>query len=153
MSDNAFSLAIPDANPLEIRDKIYGLESALQSLPDELHVDCDALLTHFFAPGVYVRQMLIPKGVVVTGKIHKTQHVSIISRGRVSVATERGLEILEGPYTFINEPGDKRAVYAHEDTIWTTIHPTDETDLAKIEDEVIAKDYSELLEGPKKELT
>ena len=152
MTENAFGLVVT-GNPLEIREKIYSLESALEALPKESHVDCDSLLTHFFAPGVYVRQMFIPKGLVVTGKIHKTRHVSIISKGKVSVATERGLEILEGPHTFINEPGDKRAVYAHEDTTWTTIHPTDETDLAKIEDEVVAKDYSELLESPKKELT
>lgn len=127
------------------RAKIQNLEDFLFQIPEEQRIDPDSCVTHFFAPGVYVRQMLIPKDMVVVGKIHKTRHVSIISCGKVSVTTEgRGVEVIEGPYTFINEPGDKRAVYAHEDTIWTTIHPTNETDLEKIEAEVIAKDYAEL---------
>jgi len=137
---------------LKIREKIFDLQDMMEGLPDAMYAEeMEPLLTHFFAPGVYVRQMFIPKGMLVVGKIHKTKHVSIISCGRVSVTTENGAEILEGPYTFINEPGEKRAVYAHEDTIWTTIHPTDETDLDKIEDEVIAKDYAEL-EAPENTL-
>lgn len=132
------------AEKLRIRSLIYGLQDMMLDLPEEDRIETDPLLTHYFAPGVYVRQMHIPKGMVVVGKIHKTKHVSIISSGHVTVATESGREDIYGPYTFINQPGDKRAVYAHEDTIWTTIHPTDETDLEKIEDEVIAKDYAEL---------
>lgn len=136
-------------NNLKIRDNIYALQEMLEDAPENMNAAelDEKYITHFFAPGVYVRQMLIPKDMVVVGKIHKTKHVSIISCGKVSVTTEGGTETIEGPYTFINEPGDKRAVYAHEDTIWTTIHPTEETDLTKIEDEVIAKDYAEL-EGP-----
>ena len=132
----------------ELRDSVHSLESALLALPDEITVDDkqseEKYVTHFFAPGVYARQMLLPKGMVFVGKIHKTKHVSIISCGHVSVVTDQGKEDIKGPYTFINEPGEKRAVYAHEDTIWTTIHPTDETDIRKIEALVIAKDYAEL---------
>jgi hypothetical protein len=132
---------------LQTRSAIYNLEDFLHSCPDEAKIETDPLIEHFFAPGVYVRQMKIPKDMVVVGKIHKTRHVSIISCGHVTVTTESGMEDIHGPHTFINEPGDKRAVYAHEDTIWTTVHPTCETDLAKIEREVIANDYMEL-EGP-----
>jgi len=134
---------------IEARSNIALLQGVLEDFPESQNPkECDEeYITHFFAPGVYVRQMSIPKGLVLVGKIHKTQHVSIISCGKVSVTTETGTEIIEGPYTFINEPGDKRAIYAHEDTVWTTIHPTEETNLEKIEDMVIAKDYAEL-EGP-----
>jgi hypothetical protein len=27
---------------------------------------------HYFAPGLYAREMTIPKGVTVTGSVHKT---------------------------------------------------------------------------------
>ena len=40
-------------------------------------------------------------------------------------------------------PGTKRAVYAHPDVVWTTIHLTNETDLDKIEAEVIAPTYQD----------
>jgi len=134
---------------VDTRKSIYALQDYLEDMPDKMDdKQCEEeCITHFFAPGVYVRQMLIPAGMVAVGKIHKTKHVSIISCGKVSVTTENGTETIEGPYTFINTPGEKRAVYAHTDTIWSTVHPTEETDLAKIEKEVIATDYAEL-EGP-----
>ncbi len=135
-----------DDNAVSKRDSIYALQALLMDVPDSLNAqECeDEYITHFFAPGVYARQMFIPAGMVAVGKIHKTAHVSIISCGKISVTTENGTETFEGPYTFINTPGEKRAVYAHTDTVWTTIHPTDETDIRKIEEQVIATDYAEL---------
>jgi quercetin dioxygenase-like cupin family protein len=98
-------------------------------------------LKHHYAEGSYAREMLIPKGAIIIGKIHRHSHVNVISKGRIYVATEFGSEILQAPYTFISKPGTKRAVYALEDTVWTTIHVTEETDLEKIEEVVIAPDY------------
>ena len=45
----------------------------------------------------------------------------------------------------VSSAGTKRAVYAHEDTVWTTIHAnsTNETDLDNLEDFIIAKNYEE----------
>ena len=43
----------------------------------------------------------------------------------------------------VSEPGTKRAVVAETDAVWTTIHLTNETDLAKIESEVIAASFEE----------
>jgi hypothetical protein len=63
------------------------------------------------------------------------------------VFTEFGKKELEGPCTFVSEVGLKRAVYAHEDTIWTTIHLTahmGEENLDKMEEEVIAPNYGDL---------
>jgi hypothetical protein len=44
----------------------------------------------------------------------------------------------------VSPPGVKRLAYAHEESIWATIHGTDETDVDKIEEQFIAKDYSEV---------
>jgi hypothetical protein len=44
----------------------------------------------------------------------------------------------------VSRPGTKRVGYAHEDTIWTTIHATEETDMEKVEKELIAADYEEI---------
>lgn len=99
---------------------------------------------HIFAPGAYAREMLIPAGTVIIGKIHKHAHLNFITKGRARVVTEFGPMEIEAPHTFVSEPGTKRVVHALEDVLWTTVHVTDETDLAKIEDHVIAKDYEEL---------
>jgi hypothetical protein len=37
----------------------------------------------------------------------------------------------------ITEPGTRRALKIYEDTVWTTFHPTEETDLVKLEAELI----------------
>jgi hypothetical protein len=46
--------------------------------------------------------------------------------------------------TFTSDAGAKRALYVHEETVWTTIHAVQSTDLAEIERDIIAPDYPEL---------
>ena len=100
---------------------------------------------HHFAPGAYGREMTIPAGLVVVGKIHKHAHINVISKGRVQVFTEQdGVLELAAPCTFVSSPGTKRVVHVLEETVWTTVHVTDKTDLAEIEREVIATDFSEV---------
>ena len=111
-------------------------------------------LTHYFTPidqkygcAAYARQIFLPKGSLVIGKIHRHAHLNFIMRGKVSVNREFGKKYFEAPSTFVSEPGLKRAVYAEEDTIWTTVHLTKycgEEFLKEIEEEVIAPDYETL---------
>ena len=103
-------------------------------------------LRHMFAPGVYGREITIPEGHWIIGKIHKHAHFSVISKGKVAVLTEDGPVVMSAPYTFVSSPLAKRVVLALEDTIWTTFHITNETDLALIENQVIAKTYDDVLE-------
>lgn len=100
---------------------------------------------HHFSKGVYARELFIPKGVVLTGKIHKHENLNIISAGDISVLTEEGVKRIRAPHTLVSPAGTKRVGYAHEDTVWTTIHGTDERDLDKIEGLFIAASYDEYL--------
>jgi hypothetical protein len=125
----------------EFRTKVLEMESVMRK---ESQVECH--LEHVFAPGLYARQIQMPAGALVVGKIHKHSHVNTISKGRCLVATEFGYEELVAPHTFVSKPGTKRAVLVLEDTVWTTYHPTEETDLERVEDHVIAKTYEEYLE-------
>lgn len=122
---------------LRLQDTIIndGLDVGPESCP----------VKHHFAPGAYGREMFLPAGMVVVGKIHKHAHVNVISQGRVQVFTEHdGIQELVAPCTFVSSPGTKRAVHVIEDTVWTTVHVTDKTDLAEIEREVIATDFLEV---------
>lgn len=124
------------------RESILAFEEALKLMPPGI-----APVDHVFAPGVYARCMNIPKGTMLTGKIHKTRHLNIVASGDISVATEDGLKRIKAPCIFVSEPNTKRAGHAHEDTVWITIHVTEETDLAKIEEEVITEDFIEGIES------
>lgn len=127
---------------LSITDKIFMLEEALKHEPNQIEFS----LKHTFTSGVYCREIFIPKGSVIVGKIHRHDHFNFITKGDVTVLTKDGLQRIKGPCTMVSTAGTKRALYAHEDTIWTTIHanPDNETDLEKIENFVIAKDYTAL---------
>ncbi len=115
------------------------VQAELAKLPQ---VECPVF--HHFAPGNYARECHLPAGSLVIGKIHKHAHINVISQGRVSVITEQGRTDMEAPCTFVSQPGTKRAVFAYEHTVWTTIHPTNETDVEKIEAEIIAPSYEDL---------
>lgn len=82
-------------------------------------------LVHRFANNVYAREITIPAGSLVVGKIHTHGHLNVITKGRVAVVIiEDGVEEF-APHTFISKAGTKRLVFAFEETIWTTFHGTE----------------------------
>jgi hypothetical protein len=90
-------------------------------------------LTHRFAPGVYLREISMPAGTVVIGKVHKTEHFNVLIQGACLIAHPDGrLEELRAPMTFVSKAGVQKALYILEDMIWQTIHPTSETDMTKL---------------------
>lgn len=105
----------------------------------------DLPVKNHFSKGVYAREMFIPKGTVLTGHIHKYENLNIMSQGELSIFTENGVIRVKAPYTVVSPPGTKRLAYAHEDTIWTTIHGTEETDVDKIEAQFIAHSHADYL--------
>lgn len=136
---------IVEAKPsTDFRTAVMRLQEHMQGMDEQLSIERDCPVRHIFAPGAYAREMTIPKGVVIIGKIHRHAHLNFISAGKVRVVTETGSLIITAPHTFVSEVGTKRVVYAMEETIWTTVHITNETDLDKIEEQVIAKSYEEL---------
>ena len=97
----------------------------------------DVPVEHHFAPGVYMRQMNAKAGTLVVSKMHRTEHMNILLSGSLTVATENGIELLKAPVVLKSMPGAKRIGYFHEDSTWITVHPTNETDLNLIEQQVI----------------
>lgn len=129
-------------NDPELREKILGLEKFLMELPDHLKVELPE--RDHFAPGVYARELPIPSGTLIVGKIHKYQNMNILASGDISVLTDNGIQRIVAPAVIVSPPGTKRVGYAHSDSVWITIHGTHETDVAKIEAEVLVKSFDEL---------
>lgn len=134
---------IPDA--LDTRENILRLEAACRDMPQ---VDCP--LTHHYAPGLYAREIFIPAGSIVVGKIHKHAHINVISHGSAIVVTEFDRVRVVAPYTFVSQPGTKRSLIAETDLVWTTIHTNEDEcrDVEEIESRLIAPDYAAIgIEG------
>jgi hypothetical protein len=105
-------------------------------------------VTHRFTPGLYIREILIPKGTMTTSMEHKTTHPFVISHGIVEVISENeGRVIYHAPYTGITDPGTRRIMFAHTDVIWTTFHinPDDENDPEKIGERILVPHENPLL--------
>ena len=126
-----------------IRSDIAKIEQTIATTDGAKFGDCFPLF-HSFADGVYVREIQIPAGELVVGKIHRHTHPNFLLRGVCTVLTEEGgTELLKAPCYMMSPAGTKRALYVHEDCSWITVHVTEETDLEKIEEYVIANDYSD----------
>lgn len=116
----------------------HHLVDTCEELIKERFAPAECPVRHIFTPGLYAREIFMPAGTVVTSKIHKTEHPYVISQGVISVWSEdEGIEHLYAPHTGVTKPGTRRVLYAHTDTIWTTFHVSDETDLAKLEEQLI----------------
>jgi quercetin dioxygenase-like cupin family protein len=131
----------------ERREKIADLEQSMFDMPEH---QIELETRHYFADGIYVREIDIPAGAILTGKIHRTAHVNVVSKGSILVATEDGEKTISAPCTFVAPPGTKRAGVALEDTVWSTIHPnpSNTADMDRLEAELIAPDF-EALESQK----
>jgi hypothetical protein len=85
-----------------------------------------------------MRELKIAAGTMLTGKIHKYPHFSILLQGDISVLVGDEIKRLTAPAIVPSPAGIKRIALAHTDTVWLTIHPTDETDPDLIEAQVTA---------------
>jgi hypothetical protein len=125
------------------REVVNALELEMLKMPQ-----LDLSVKHYFSPGIYARELFIPAGTLLTGKVHKFEHLNIMSQGDMSVLTENGIKRVQAPFTIVSPAGTKRIAFAHADSVWTTIHATEETDLDKIENLLIANsdaEYSEFI--------
>lgn len=130
---------------LAVQDKIMEFESVLSKMPNATFGDDACPLKHTFVDGAYVREIRMPKGMLLTSKIHKIQHPYFILEGECSVLTDKGTVRIKAPYYGITEPTTKRILYMWEDTVWVTVHVTKERDLKKIEEQIIAKNFDAVL--------
>lgn len=95
---------------------------------------------HHFAPNIYMRQMEVVAGTLMVTKMHKTEHFLIVLKGSATILDSSGLMHVQAPQIIKTQKGTKRVIYFHEDSAWLTTHPTSETDLNLIEDQLIVPD-------------
>lgn len=138
MAEFASSLEAMNGDMIE---KLFTIEAVLKQLPQ-----VDIPVRHCFGNNVYVREMTAPKDAIIIGKMHKYKQVNIVVRGDISVLTEDGWKRLKTGDMFESPAGIKRAGYTHEETVWTTICGTDETDIAKLDDVLTIGSYQEYLQ-------
>ncbi len=110
------------------------VEVAMLALPQ-----ADAPVVHRFGPGIYIREVSIPAGVLAIGHAQRMEHMNVMLKGRVTMLNDNGTTTeLVAPMVFVGKPGRKIG-YVHEDMVWQNIYATTETDIEKLEATYLGK--------------
>lgn len=121
-----------------LKDRIDAIQARMAEEPQ-----VEIPVKHTFAGGVYAREIFIPKGTVVIGKVHLTEHLNIMPQGDLTFLTVDGPKRLVAPATFASPPGTKKVAYANEDSIWINVHPALSTDPEILIDGITVGTYAE----------
>lgn len=118
---------------------ILNIEQHIASMEqDTLHT-----VEHYQIDGVYVRALKMKAGTVLTGKIHKKEHISILAHGEIAVADANDVKRIKAPYIMIDKPGIKRLGYCLSDVTFINVLRTDKTEIPDIEQEAVCDTFEE----------
>ena len=127
------------------KEEIDRLQVEMSLLPQaELETE------HYFSGGMYCRKLIRPAGTLIVGKVHKKDHFFLCAAGEIIAWSEKGMVRLKAGDIICSKPGTKRVTLAVTDAIGITFHKTDETDLDKIELEMIEPDELALFDSSNK---
>ena len=75
-----------------LRRRIFDIEEAIKNNKNPKYQSFfndtkNCPLNHYFSDGIYVREITIPAGMVIVGKIHKHRHPNFLIKGKVMVIT------------------------------------------------------------------
>lgn len=126
--------------PENYKEKLTIAEEYLITLP-QVEPDCGQL----FLPGLYSRTITIPTGMILTGGVHKTDSIIVVSKGEIIVATENGNITIKAPAQFIGKKGTKRIAYCVDECVWTNIHQYDgpQMNVDDMKDHITCDNYAD----------
>lgn len=117
-----------------VKETVDQLEVALLK---EEQVEC-AVYHHFF-PGIYIREVNIPRGALAVGHRQRFEHLNVFLKGDVSILNDDGsLSRIKAPMMFMGKPG-RKCGYVHENVVWLNVYATDETDVETLESTYLDK--------------
>lgn len=128
-------------DPAIVRARIRKLTEDLLALPSGEQREFE--VKHTFINGMYIRELFIPKGSLLIGKIHKLECMNIVSKGDISILTEHGSSRVTAGHSAVSPAGTQKVGFANEDTVFVNVFRTEEADPEKVEDVVAYADYAE----------
>jgi len=140
-ADDALALISNNREIMGTRDEVIDVvESIIANQPQ---IECP--VTHRFTPNMYIREVFVPAGTILTSEIHKEEHPHVLSLGKITMWDGEGGQIMvSAPYCGITKANARRVVYVHEDCIFTTFHVTDKTTVEEAENDIFIE-YDNLL--------
>lgn len=124
------------------REDIERLQAVMAQMPQ-----VELTTKHYWAEGLYCREVFRPAGTTIVGKVHKKEHLYMVLAGIVTVIGAGAPQTFEAPAIIVSSPNTKRAVFAHTDATCCTVHRTDSKDLEAIERELLEPDETALFDA------
>lgn len=113
----------------EHKTRFEELEEFLFSLPQ---LDGTSFkLREYKIGNMYAREITVPKGACLTGRVYKQNHLEFMISGDIAILSAEGVTKRYTGYNVIEaKAGKRQAGFALEDTIWVTVNivPDDVTD-------------------------
>ena len=92
-------------------------------------------IIHYHTKDLYGRRIVVPTGSVFTTRVHKSDHISVMLRGRITIVDQDGNKAdITAPDAFVTKQGTHRVVYVHDEVEFMTVHHCEEQDDDKVED-------------------
>lgn len=127
-------------NTLAERNKqVEVLEGILLNAPQK-----EIAYRHYFANGMYAREMEAPPDTFIIGGEHTTECVNVLLSGSCRIIVDGGVEIMTAPQVFITKPGIRKVAYTEFGMRWLNVFATTETDLTKLEQQLMVKSDTQL---------
>ncbi len=129
------------------RADVIAFENKILEHPAHLKAK-DFTVRHHFAHGVYMRELHIPKDMIVVGKIHKYECLAQLVKGKMELLVDGEIKVITAPKITVSPAGVKRIGRALEDSIFITAHATFKTDADEIEHDLSCdteQEYQEFL--------
>lgn len=137
-------LPIPgkDYKPVSVEDhkaRLDAFVNRLKGLPPGKYK-----YNHYFADGVYIRELHLTKGTLAVGVIHLKETALIVTKGSLQIYSEDGLKLCKASQVVVSPAGTQRAAFALEDSVLVTLHRADTYDLDEMVQQLTAHDSDEL---------
>jgi hypothetical protein len=143
-ADDALALiSIGSKEIMGTRDEVIDVvENIIANQPQ---VECP--VTHRFTPNMYIREVFVPAGTILTSEIHKEEHPHVLSLGKITMWDGEGGQIsVSAPYCGITKANARRVVLVHEDCIFTTFHVTQATNVEDAEKDIFVEYENTLMD-------
>lgn len=112
------------------------LKEVMRQMPQ-----AEGLITrHYWADGMYCRELFRPQGVTILGKVHKKEHLFIVASGTLLVSDGDEARELIGPTVMVCVPGTKRITHAITDVTAITVHRCEFRDMDEIDADLVEYD-------------
>ena len=102
-------------------------------------------VNHYFADGMYCREMFALAGTTAVGATHKKDCINLLTEGEI-VITDGSIEpiVIKAPQIFVSKAGKQKIIHFLTDSIVVNVFRTSATTVEEADKECVVEDFKEL---------